>query len=233
MVGAPAQRPTPAPASGGPGGLSAYGVIRGIPLEQRVFPATGPKDTPHLHLRLDGGAQQYDAAVNVFSKDRSEVLYFIAPAFIPARAADLLALPAGATSIGPGHADGIGLDYLRQQLVTRAEMTLLPVDPTNPTSDLNTALSAVVASAITARADLFAFGSLYSDPGGAATGANPFGLRPDAGVHDIHMNQGNPTDNHGGDNGTYQDGGLLVHVPGPRASWTAVFIAFQWQSFVV
>ena len=212
-------------------GLPAYGVVRGRPLEQRVFPATGPQDTPHLHVLVDGGARRYDVAVNVFSKDRSEVLFWIDPAFTPARAADLLALSAGATPIGPGHADGLGLDYLRQHLVTRAEMTLLPVDPAHPADDLNNALSALVASAIAAGADLFAFGSLFSDPGGGPTGANPFGLSPDVGVHDIHMNQGNPPDNHGQDNGTFQDGGLLVHVPGPSAAWTAVFLAFQSQSF--
>ncbi|HEY0780270.1 MAG TPA: DUF2278 family protein [Gemmatirosa sp.] len=222
----------PRDAPGGPG-LQAYGVVRGRPLEQRIFPATGPQDSPHLHIRLDGGAQQYDVAVNVFSKDGSEVLYAIAANFTPARAADLLALPGGATPIGSGHADGLGLDYLRQHLVSRDAMALLPVDPTHPADDLNTALSAIVASAITAGADLFAFGSLFSDPGGSATGANPFGLRPDLGVHDIHMNQGNPPGPHGVDNGTFQDGGLLLSFPAPPAHWAAVFLAFQTQSFVL
>ena len=29
------------------------------------------------------------------------------------------------------------------------------------------------------------------------------------GIHDIHMNQGNPKNNHGGDNGVWQDGALV------------------------
>ena len=217
-------------------GLSAYGVVRGRPLAQGVFPAAGSAGsqvTPHLHVRVDAGAGrgQYDVAINIFSKERSEVLYRIVPGFTPARAADLLALRAGATPIGPGHPDGLGLDYLRQHLVARADMTLLPVDLAHPATDLQNALGALITRAITAGADLFAFGSLYRDPGGRPTGANPFGLAPDAGVHDIHMNQGNPPDNHGGDNGTFQDGGLLVHSPGAPGGWTAVFIAFQSQSF--
>ncbi|GJG85222.1 hypothetical protein tb265_04030 [Gemmatimonadetes bacterium T265] len=225
-------------ATGGPG-LPAYGVVRGRPLEQRVYPAAGSPTpgagpTPHLHVLVDGGTERYDVAVNVFSQDRSEVLFRIATDFTPARAADLLALPLGATPIGPGHPDGLGLDYLRQRLVTRDEMTLLPVDPAHPAVDLQNALGALVASAIAAGADVFAFGSLYDDPGGGApTGANPFGLTPDAGVHDVHMNQGNPPDDHGQDNGTFQDGALLVHVPGSPDGWTAVFLAFQSQSFAV
>lgn len=230
---AAAAAPSAAAAPGG-SGLAAYGVVRGRPVQQQVVGATGAADSPHLHVLLDGGARRYDAAVNVFSKDGSEVLYQIAPGVAPARAADLLALPAGATPIGSGDANGLGLDYLRQHLVARADLTLLPVDRAHPAQDLDNALGTLVASAIAAGADLFVFGSLFSGPGGGTLGANPFGLSPDDGVHDVHMNQGNPSGSHGGDNGAYQDGGLFVHTPaagGGAATWTAVFIAFQSQSF--
>ena len=50
------------------------------------------------------------------------------------------------------------------------------------------------------------------------------------GIHDIHMNQGNPKGNHGGDNGVWQDGALLIHLPS-KETWTAVFIAFQTESW--
>jgi uncharacterized protein YukJ len=65
---------------------------------------------------------------------------------------------------------------------------------------------------------IYAFGSAFSDKG-----------RVD-GIHDIHMNQGNPTNNHGGDNGVWQDGALFIHLPG-KGTWTAVFIAFQTESW--
>jgi uncharacterized protein YukJ len=231
------RRPAPNASAPGAAGLRAYGVVRGRPLEQRVYPdvasPAASRDNPHLHVRIDGGARQYDAAINVYSKDGSEVLFRIAPDFAPPRVADLLALPAGATPIGPGRADGLGLDYLRQHLVARADMTALPVDPARPADDLKNALGALVSSAIAAGADVFVFGSLFSGPGGSPSGANPFGLDPDAGVHDVHMNQGNPGGPHGGENGAYQDGGLLVHFPGPAAGWTAVFLAFRTQSFAL
>jgi hypothetical protein len=45
---------------------------------------------------------------------------------------------------------------------------------------------------------VYGFGSSFADTGGAS------------GIHDIHMNQGNPLNNHGGDNGIWQDGTLCL-----------------------
>ena len=49
------------------------------------------------------------------------------------------------------------------------------------------------------------------------------------GIHDIHMNQGNPAP-HAGDNGIWQDGALYVYLP-QQKSYTAVFLAFQTESW--
>ena len=207
-------------------------MVRGRPLKQGIFPAMKPSDPPHLHILLDDGARKHDVAVNVFSQDDSEVLFRIVPNFALQRAAELLALPSGDTRIGSGNQNGLGLDYLRQHLVSRDEMSLLPIDPHNLESDLNNGLGDLVASAIDSGADLFAFGSLFDDSHGGQGGPNPFGINPEIGVHDIHMNQGNPPHNHDQDNGTFQDGGLLVHFSEPNERWVAVFLAFQSQSFV-
>jgi uncharacterized protein YukJ len=66
---------------------------------------------------------------------------------------------------------------------------------------------------------IYAFGSSYADKGKVD------------GIHDIHMNQGNPVGGgHDGDNGVWQDGALLIHLPS-KGTWTAVFIAFQTESW--
>ena len=65
---------------------------------------------------------------------------------------------------------------------------------------------------------IYAFGSAFSDSGKVD------------GIHDIHMNQGNPLNNHGGDNGVWQDGALFINLPAKK-TWTAVFIAFQTESW--
>jgi uncharacterized protein YukJ len=63
---------------------------------------------------------------------------------------------------------------------------------------------------------IYAFGAQYTDG---------------TGIHDIHMNQGNPlSGGHAGDNGIWQDGAILFQLPGSGA-WTAIFIAFQGQSW--
>jgi hypothetical protein len=56
-----------------------------------------------------------------------------------------------------------------------------------------------------------------------------FGFLPGNGVHDIHMNQGN-SQQFRGDDGVWQDGGLLLHYP-TQDQWVAIFLAFQSQAW--
>jgi hypothetical protein len=56
-----------------------------------------------------------------------------------------------------------------------------------------------------------------------------FGFLPGNGVHDIHMNQGNSRQFRG-DDGVWQDGGLLLHFPA-QDQWVAIFLAFQSQAW--
>ncbi len=212
---------------GGHHGVPNYGVVKGRPAEERVFPPHNPSDQPHLHIKIDGGGVFFDVAVNILSQDNSEVLFRVDSHFSPARAADLLALPDGATTIGSDDPNGLGLDYLRQHLTTRDALMLLPIDEDNLDTDLHDSLSDLVQSVIDdPDATLFAFGSQFHD-----NNESPFWhFSPDAGIHDIHMNQGNPPGNHDQDNGTYQDGGLLAFFPS-TGQWSAVFIAFQSQEF--
>src|SRR5262249_48784113 len=59
-----------------------------------------------------------------------------------------------------------------------------------------------------------------------------FGFLPGRGIHDIHMNQGNPPGRFARDNGPWQDGGLIFEFPNER-QWVAIFLKFQskaWHS---
>ena len=64
---------------------------------------------------------------------------------------------------------------------------------------------------------IYAFGSYFDD------GQGP-------GMDNIHMNQGNPPGRFAKDNGSWQDGAVIIELPGQTARWTALFIAFQTQS---
>ena len=72
---------------------------------------------------------------------------------------------------------------------------------------------------------MYAFGERW----GPETGVKDkvFGFQPGNGVHDIHMNQGNSA-RFRGDDGVWQDGGLLIHL-GDR--WIGIFLAFQSQAW--
>ena len=66
--------------------------------------------------------------------------------------------------------------------------------------------------------------------GAGDEGGQLFGFRPGRGIHDIHMNQGNPIGSFSDDNGPWQDGGLVFEFPHQKL-WTAVFLKFQTQAW--
>jgi uncharacterized protein YukJ len=194
-----------------------YSVLKGDPQPGQV---TGFH--PHFRVPVQTSAGNFTIDVNVQSFDNSEVLFAIVQDFAPPNAAALLALPDGATALAsqPG---GLALDYVRETIggtpmIRKSAMSLLAI---GNRTDLHDQVETVVNQAIEDDAGaVYAFGSSFADPGGTA------------GIHDIHMNQGNPLDNHGEDNGIWQDGALFVFLPSQNR-WIAVFIAFQtetWQT---
>jgi uncharacterized protein YukJ len=189
-----------------------YGVLKGRPTARRV---QGPRGrAPHLHITLDGNGEEFDIAVNILSSDGSDILYHVNHAFKPPSANDLLQLNAGRTLLPT--TNPLALDYVRQSLVSRDDMVLLRArDAKRITdSDLHNEIDDMVVRAINdSQAQFFAFGSKFPD-----------------GIHDIHMNQGNPPGGFSDDNGTFQDGALFAYFPADQR-WLAAFIAFQSQSW--
>jgi uncharacterized protein YukJ len=136
----------------------------------------------------------------------------------------------------------LALDFVRSQvngkaMITKQQMTLLPKasttrrltgqDATVQAAKVAALKNAVVTLLNMTIADkdgvIYAFGSAYADSGKVD------------GIHDIHMNQGNPVGGGSGggfgdDNGIWQDGALMIHLPSSN-TWTAVFIAFQTESW--
>ena len=216
-----------------------YSVLKGHPTAGKVVAGA----SAHYQITLDAldrEGQPFTVAVNIQSVDGSEVLYAIKPLFTPPSPAGLAAL---STGIAPqtSRPGGLALDFVREKvagvpMVTRAEMSLLPVEENtasflaerrtghgiaskHPAHALENAVVELLNQAV-ADADsvLYAFGSAYSD-GGVIDG-----------IHDIHMNQGNPLNNHANENGIWQDGAVFVSLPS-QGTWTALFLAFQTQSW--
>jgi uncharacterized protein YukJ len=193
-----------------------YSVLRGDPQPGKVTGAN-----PHFRIPVKTDSGNFTIDINVESFDNSEVLYAIIENFTPPNAEALLALPNGVTKLRsePG---GLALDYVRETIgnapmITPDRMALLPIGDGN---SLHDQVETVVNQAIQDdHGVVYGFGSSFADPGGAA------------GIHDIHMNQGNPLNNHGGDNGIWQDGALFVYLPSQN-QWIAVFLAFQTQTWL-
>jgi uncharacterized protein YukJ len=212
--------------------IANYSVLAGRPTAGKVVSGA----SAHYQITMQAGGGTFTVAVNIQSVDGSEVLYAIEEEFTPPDLAGLAALPMGMTSLKSA-AGGLALDYVRSTvggapMITKAQMTLLPEMPTTVKGGAEEQMilrarakaleNAVVTLLNMTIADkdgvIYAFGSAYADKGKVD------------GIHDIHMNQGNPTNNHGGDNGVWQDGALLINLPS-KGTWTAVFIAFQTESW--
>ena len=216
--------------------ITNYSVLAGKPTAGKVV--TGASTHYQITMQAPGGP--FTVAVNIQSVDGSEVLYDIVEDFTPPDLAGLQALPMGMTALKsePG---GLALDFVRSTvnggpMITQAQMTLLPQLKAKPTGSGEEQMvqrarakaleNAVVTLLNMTIADkdgvIYAFGSSYADSGKVD------------GIHDIHMNQGNPVGGKGGgfagDNGIWQDGALFINLTS-KGTWTAVFIAFQTESW--
>lgn len=200
-----------------------YGVLKG-----RVLRGKPERrgSTPHYQI-LVGAGPLFRVAVDTRSKDGAPDLLFRSDDdFDHPLLATLAALDDGFHPLAPNRESG-ALDYVRGSLVRREEMRPLPVERTGPDNDLNEKIGSLVALAKADRAArLYAFGGRWG----------PEPQRPDAefrflpgnGLHDVHMNQGNPSGRHAHDNGVWQDGALFLHLPA-ESRWAALFLAFQSQ----
>ena len=198
--------------------INKYSVLKGDPLSGSLNNAS----RPHYLIEVDAAGTRWQIAVNVESDTGSgtsaEVLYKLDENWTPPDAGILEALPVGVTSLAGVDAN-LAIDYLRsrangQPLVTREEMTSLPLPGRGASQNLHNAVVQFLNQAVAdPQGTVYAFGAQYT------TGQ---------GIHDIHMNQGNPAGDHIRDNGIWQDGLLVFQMPANK-QWAAVFVAFQEQ----
>jgi uncharacterized protein YukJ len=204
--------------------LRSYGVLIGKAIEVRL----GAGQSPHYQVRIIDDTTDYRIAVNVKSQQApSEVEFLVVERFQHPITAVVEQLPKGFRQLASTPSSG-ALDYIRGNLFDRADMRPLPFSVPGFDNDLNEKLDRVMQRAVADETALvYAFGERWGPE--AAVKDKYFGFLPGNGVHDIHMNQGN-AGRFAGDNGVFQDGGLLVHFP-DQGEWTAVFLKFQSQAW--
>lgn len=193
-----------------------YSVLKGDP----AGPGQISGSNPHYRfdLKIDSGTS-LQVNVNVQSTDGSEIRYLIVDNFTPVDAAGLMNLPADIKPLANTDSD-LRLDYVQEKnadgtpMVDFSKMQNLDIGA----DQLHNAVSDLLDQALAdPNGMIYAFGSYFSN------GQGP-------GMDNIHMNQGNPPGPFAKDNGSWQDGAILIELPGQTARWTALFIAFQTQS---
>jgi uncharacterized protein YukJ len=200
--------------------LKNYGVLVGRAVDCR---REGGTDSPHFQVRIDAAGTSYRLAVNVLSQESPSELLYVADDDFRHPITDAIA---GLSAGWHGLAPRAGLDFIRGNLFQRSATRPLPPDVSGPDNDLSDFLDRYVKRAIADPGALvYAFGERWGPE--TATKDKVFGFKPGNGVHDIHMNQGNSA-RFRGDDGVWQDGGLLLRLNG---RWVAIFLAFQSQAW--
>jgi uncharacterized protein YukJ len=207
-----------------------YGVLRGkVDRFKREDPPPGSKKSPHLQVRLiDGQGKAWRIPVNVRSGDKTKslVIFHRADPFLSHPILEgLAAIPSGLTDLNqkPRSASN-ALDYSRAPLFDITTGIELPPTAPGADDDLQDVVSRQLNDLKVSGGDLFAFGSHFHDPAPKPGIDTEFGTKD--GMHDIHMNQGNPKDNHDEDNGVFNDGGLVLRFPDHV---TGLFFRFKTQ----
>jgi uncharacterized protein YukJ len=208
--------------------LTGYGVLVGSAVDRR---REGGGGSPHYQVRLNGAGVDYRVAVNVLSQQApSELLFLAVDTFSHPLLDLLLKLPDGMTGL-PSEPGSGALDFVRANLFDPAEMRPIPPDLPGPDNDLADRLEHYVQRAVAdPSARVYAFGQRWGPDAGQPDPV--FGFSPGNGIHDIHMNQGN-SGSFVRDDGVWQDGAILFRFqpPGSPPQWSAVFLAFQSQSW--
>jgi uncharacterized protein YukJ len=187
--------------------------------------------TPHYHILLDCDGLMVRVAVNTRSGTsrhrHADLLYFADNDFRHPITQRLAEVAAGVTTV-PTRPHGLALDYQRGGMFDHRHMRRIPSTRPGPHNDLVEELDDRVQRGIADPAmRLFAYGTRWGPEHGRPD--HVFGFKPGNGIHDVHMNQGND-DEHWQDNETWADGGLIFFDP-TADRWSAVFLAFQTQSW--
>lgn len=204
--------------------LHHYGVLKGKAVDVRM----GGGKQPHYQVRLVDDDTDYRIAINVKSAlEPSELEYLIVDNFHHPITAIAEASPLGFTPIESRPGTG-AMDFIRGNLFDRSAMRPLPHSVPGVDNDLNEKIHAVMQRAMAdENALVYAFGERWGPEPGKKD--KYFGFLPGNGIHDIHMNQSN-VGKFVGDDGVWQDGGLLVQFP-DQNQWVAVFLKFQSQGW--
>lgn len=204
-----------------------YGVLRG---KVDLFKREDDLNTPHLQIRVtDENNEKWRIAVNVLSSDNSFLIFHRAePLQGHPLLAELLKVKSGFTVLPePDRSASTSPDYLRAPLFDWPTGIAIPSSGPGGNDDLQDALTAYLKNLEDADGEIYAFGAKFPAPGEPFKEYlidRQFGTKQ--GIHNIHMNQGNPSGNYAKDNGVFHDGGLILKFPD---RFVGIFLRFKTE----
>lgn len=206
-----------------------YGILTGTVtavLDSVAAEKIDPHGKPHYHVEVSAGGVLYRAAVNVLSDDNPpDLQFYLNDNYQHAILATVKGFQPGFRALGSKAGTG-ALDYILEDLLDISQMSVIPPMDGPGGRDLDDIMNQHFQQAINTPGTLVYFwGS-----GFGADGNKPdeyFGFSPEAGIHNIHMNQ-DSTGSFADENGSYQDGAILIYYP-DKATWSAMFTKFQSQ----
>lgn len=172
----------------------------------------------HYIINVKVSENQYKAFVNVLSYDGSDLEYLHNSNWTDPFRNKFVALEEGSHEV-QSQPDGLALDYIRSNIVDITAFDKIQKGISRSESNLTNLLNRYVERAKSNNDSVvFVFGSAFKDEN-----------ESDLGIHDVHMNQGNPeSGGFEGDNGVYQDGALFFQFANDE--WIALFLKFRSQA---
>lgn len=203
------------------------GSMRAEVAEQKVNDANlgnGKYTSNHFHILVEAAGEVWRCPVNVKSADNSEVWFKIRDAFRDHPILNELPnIPEGLLELQQ-RKPGRTLDFIREPLFDRKTMRHLPKNQPGDSNDVQDHLELYVKQAQSEPgAIVYVFGSFWRNEQFPPDKV----LNTRQGVHDVHMNQGNDN-GHKGDDGVYQDGGVIFYYP-QTDRYVGAFLAFNSQ----
>ncbi len=204
--------------------LKRYGILRGTVADSQ--PGTTGNNHFQVHIRANG--TDHRIAINVLStaKKNRDLQFLVIDNFVHPITDRIKTLTEGFKAVD-SVPNGMALDFIRGNLFDINKMQVLPPSQPGPDNDLNDKIGFYIGQAQARQADVYAFGEKWGPE--PSTPDKVFSFLPGNGIHDIHMNQGNPRGSHDEDNGAWQDGGVLIHFADENR-WVAYFLKFQSQA---
>lgn len=204
-----------------------FGVLRG---KVDLFKREDDLNTPHLQIRvIDSNNDKWRIAVNVLSSDKSFLIFHRAEPMQSHPLLDqILKVKSGFTVLPESaRSASTSLDYLRAPLFEWKTGIAIPSTGTGANDDLQDAISAYLKNLKDQEGEIFAFGAKFPAEGSPFKEYlidRQFGTKQ--GIHNIHMNQGNPSGQYAKDNGVFQDGGLILKFPN---RFVGIFLRFRTE----